>query len=184
MPLFRPGLLDGCAIALAGDVPGAVRAVLDSLGAALPSLAQAEAAEEEELRARASALAPLDALVCASAGVSTTTTDAVGQIERQWLLIRATALGAFLPRGGGRIVLLAPAQGGGARTAAAAHENLARTLSVEWARHAITVTAIVPNASTSDDQLAALVAFLCSPAGAYYSGCRLELGSIDERRSS
>jgi len=58
-------------------------------------------------------------------------------------------------------------------------ENLARTLSVEWARHAITVTAIAPGAATSDEEVAGLVAFLLSPAGDYYSGCRFELGAVE-----
>jgi NAD(P)-dependent dehydrogenase (short-subunit alcohol dehydrogenase family) len=62
------------------------------------------------------------------------------------------------------------------RASAAALENLARTLSVEWARFGITTVAVVPSATTSDHELAQLVAFLCSPAGAYFSGCRLDLG--------
>src|ERR671934_252664 len=44
-------------------------------------------------------------------------------------------------------------------------ENLARTLSIEWARHAVTTVAIAPGASTSAGELAALVAYLASPAG-------------------
>jgi NAD(P)-dependent dehydrogenase (short-subunit alcohol dehydrogenase family) len=56
-------------------------------------------------------------------------------------------------------------------------ENLARTLSVEWARHAVTVTAITPGTSTDESQLATVVAFLLSRAGDYFSGCRLDLGA-------
>ena len=60
-------------------------------------------------------------------------------------------------------------------------ENLARTLSVEWARFGITTVAVVPGAGTSDDQLAQLIAFLCSPAGAYYSGCRVDVGLVERQ---
>jgi NAD(P)-dependent dehydrogenase (short-subunit alcohol dehydrogenase family) len=52
---------------------------------------------------------------------------------------------------------------------------MARTLSVEWARHAITVVAIAPGDGTAGGQVGALVAFLSSPAGDYYSGCLLDL---------
>jgi NAD(P)-dependent dehydrogenase (short-subunit alcohol dehydrogenase family) len=53
---------------------------------------------------------------------------------------------------------------------------VARTLSIEWARYAITATMIAPGAASGDGDVAALVSFLCSPAGDYYSGCRFELG--------
>ena len=66
-----------------------------------------------------------------------------------------------------------------AEAARAALENLARTLSAEWARYGITVTAIAPGRSTTDDEVASLVAFLTSVAGDYYSGCRFELGAIE-----
>ncbi len=57
-------------------------------------------------------------------------------------------------------------------------ENLARTLSVEWARFAVRPVAILPGAATSSAEVAELVAFLVSPAGAYYSGCAFELGAV------
>ena len=57
-------------------------------------------------------------------------------------------------------------------------ENLARTLSVEWARYGITAVAITPGTSTTDAELAELVCFLASPAGGYFSGCRFDLGSV------
>ena len=66
-----------------------------------------------------------------------------------------------------------------AQASRAALENLARTLSVEWARYGITATAITPGAATTDEQLAELVCFLVSPAGDYFSGCRFSLGVIE-----
>ena len=59
----------------------------------------------------------------------------------------------------------------------AALENLSRTLSVEWARYEVTVVTVALGAGTTTDQVAELVSYLCSEAGAYLSGCRLELAS-------
>ena len=78
------------------------------------------------------------------------------------------------------MVLLAPAAGAGtfAPAAADALENLARTLSVEWARHEITAVMVAPGPGTTVQELATLVAFLVSEAGGYLSGCRIELGAV------
>jgi NAD(P)-dependent dehydrogenase (short-subunit alcohol dehydrogenase family) len=97
-------------------------------------------------------------------------------LQASWDATRALANAAFLPDGrGGRIVLLAPADGAEHATAAAAGlENLARTLSIEWARFAITTVAIAPGAGTAGGELATVVAYLASPAGAYFSGCLLD----------
>jgi hypothetical protein len=77
-------------------------------------------------------------------------------------------------------VLLTPRTSAGehATAARAALENTARTLSIEWARFGITTTAITPGPATPDAEIAALVAFLVSPAGEYFSGCRFELGVV------
>jgi NAD(P)-dependent dehydrogenase (short-subunit alcohol dehydrogenase family) len=77
------------------------------------------------------------------------------------------------------VVLVAPAARAGAfaRAAAAALENLARTLSVEWARHGVTAVAVTRGERTTDRELAELVCFLVSVAGDYFSGCRFDLGS-------
>jgi NAD(P)-dependent dehydrogenase (short-subunit alcohol dehydrogenase family) len=99
-------------------------------------------------------------------------------LEQAWNVTRAVVNLAFLPSAaGGRIVYLAPAGGRGehADAARAGLENLARTLSVEWARHAITVVTIAPGPATTAGELAALTAYLASPAGAYFSGCLLDL---------
>jgi citronellol/citronellal dehydrogenase len=96
-----------------------------------------------------------------------------------WNLTRAVANLAFLRRAdGGRIVYLAPAHGAGehVQAARAGLENLARTLSIEWARHAITAVAIAPGPGTPAGEVAAITAYLASPAGAYFSGCLIDLG--------
>jgi NAD(P)-dependent dehydrogenase (short-subunit alcohol dehydrogenase family) len=100
-------------------------------------------------------------------------------LEASWNITRALVNIALLPkRAGGRIVYLAPARGSHehADAARAGLENLARTLSIEWARYAITAISIMPGRATSAGDVASLVAYLASPAGAYFSGCRLDLG--------
>jgi NAD(P)-dependent dehydrogenase (short-subunit alcohol dehydrogenase family) len=92
--------------------------------------------------------------------------------------IHAVASAAFIPSPRpAAIVLIAPRTGDGAHATAvrAALENIARTLSIEWARFAITTTAITPSPDTSDEEIATLVGFLVSAAGGYFSGCRFEL---------
>jgi NAD(P)-dependent dehydrogenase (short-subunit alcohol dehydrogenase family) len=81
---------------------------------------------------------------------------------------------------GGKILLVAPAADAGdhAEAVRAGLENLARTLSVEWARYRITVTAIAPGAQTSAEEVAQLVCFIASRAGDYFSGCRFSLGLV------
>jgi NAD(P)-dependent dehydrogenase (short-subunit alcohol dehydrogenase family) len=98
-------------------------------------------------------------------------------LDGAWNLIRAVAGAHWIGHdGGGRLVVIAPHAGDPvARPAAAGLENLVRTLSTEWARHAVTTVAVLPGASTAPGELEALVAFLASPAGAYFSGCALRL---------
>jgi hypothetical protein len=72
------------------------------------------------------------------------------------------------------IVLLAPAPKDAHHEAARAGlENLARTLSIEWARRNIRTVTILQGADPH--ATAELVAFLASKAGAYYSGCAFTL---------
>jgi|HubBroStandDraft_2_1064218.scaffolds.fasta_scaffold00580_10 3-oxoacyl-[acyl-carrier protein] reductase len=117
-------------------------------------------------------------------------------LDTSWTVTRAVVNRAFLPdRRGGRIVYLAPARDAGAHAdaARAGLENLARTLSIEWARHGITTIAIVPGTSVTAGtstpaltatsarhkavvgEVAALTAYIASAAGAYFSGCLLDL---------
>jgi NAD(P)-dependent dehydrogenase (short-subunit alcohol dehydrogenase family) len=110
----------------------------------------------------------------------------IDALEASWRVTRAVVNAAFIAGGGGgRIVYLAPPTAGGDSVGAAAPahadatraglENLARTLSIEWARYGITPVSIASGPSTSPEQLAGVVAYLASPAGAYFSGCQLDL---------
>jgi NAD(P)-dependent dehydrogenase (short-subunit alcohol dehydrogenase family) len=197
--LLRPGLLDGLAVAVAaaaeiplvasgGGVGAAVKAAASELGAAVAAvpLSIEESPEMEELATEASVrtalerLGSLHALVIDGASLFATPPGRDGLIAclaLAWNAARATATQAFLPgHAGGRIVLLAPPAGREyAAPAAAGLENLARTLSIEWARHGITAVAVAPGAETSADELATLVCYLLSPAGAYFSGCLMDL---------
>jgi citronellol/citronellal dehydrogenase len=115
----------------------------------------------------------------ADAGASAAARQAlIACLDASWNVTRAVANRAFLPESrGGRIVYLAPPADAGehADAARAGLENLARTLSIEWARHSITTVAIAPGAVTASGEVAALTAYLASPAGAYFSGCLLDL---------
>jgi NAD(P)-dependent dehydrogenase (short-subunit alcohol dehydrogenase family) len=126
----------------------------------------------------------LDLLVVDGAGLFAQAGEAgaraalVACLDASWNVTRAVANRAFLADDrGGRIVYLAPSPDAGehADAARAGLENLARTLSIEWARHAITTVAIAPGAATAPGEVAALTAYLASPAGAYFSGCLLDL---------
>ena len=102
-----------------------------------------------------------DVLVCAT-----------GDLDAAFIATRAVAGAWIAAERGGKVVLIAPRDDAPQR---AALENLARTLSIEWSRYAITPTAILPGAATTDAEVAQLVAFLASPAGDYYSGCAFTL---------
>jgi NAD(P)-dependent dehydrogenase (short-subunit alcohol dehydrogenase family) len=106
-------------------------------------------------------------------------------LDASWNVTNTVANRAFLgEEHGGRIVYIAPPADAGehADAARAGLENLARTLSIEWARHAITAVAIAPGSvgperSAVDNarEVAALTAYLASRAGAYFSGCLFDL---------
>jgi hypothetical protein len=161
--LLRRGLLDGTTIAVTDEAAGAG---LRKLGAATPVLAPAFPLDDDALAAAAAQLDAVDAVVCDGQALF----DAAGggldglraAADGCFAAARAVANAAFIPAARGKVVLLAPED----PATAAALENTARTLSTEWARHGI-VTACVHARARSD----ALVAFLCSHAGDYYSGC-------------
>ncbi len=181
MMLLREEILRGRAIMAAGAVRVAVCEQLIALGASLERFD--DALDEERGAQWARSHAPLAGLVFDAAapfghGGSERLECA---LRRAWTAIRAVATGALIPAGeGGRIVLIAPSQTAGPHAGAvgAALENLVRTLATEWARYAITTTHIAPGATSSDADVATLVAYLLSPAGGYFTGCRFDLGVL------
>jgi NAD(P)-dependent dehydrogenase (short-subunit alcohol dehydrogenase family) len=176
--VLRSGLLGGRAVAVAGRPVPAVARALTALGAGVHELDPA--LDEDGAKDWAAGIAPVHALVFDAA----TTFGAGGQahldaaLEAAWVATRGVATGALIPAGAGKLLLVAPRPAGAwfASAARAALENLARTLSVEWARYGVTAVAIAPGARTTHDELAELVCFLVSPAGDYFSGCLFELG--------
>jgi NAD(P)-dependent dehydrogenase (short-subunit alcohol dehydrogenase family) len=175
--LLRPHLLDGRLVALGGgsDAFGPALAALGARPAPLPATL--------DERAMAAAVDPAtDALVHdLRPAFATGAGDALrAALDLAWVTVRAVANAAYIPHArGGKVTLVAPAPDAADPAAAgvrAAAENLARTLSIEWARHGIVSVAIAPGAGTGEPELAALAAYLASPAGDYLSGCRLALG--------
>jgi NAD(P)-dependent dehydrogenase (short-subunit alcohol dehydrogenase family) len=202
--LLRPGLLDGVRV-LVADAAEIAPAPAAATRDRRERLADAVASACAELGAHVSRWRPgdectadVDLLVIDGAG------PFAGAVEQErdgggsraalsacldgaWEATRAVANAAFIGAGrGGRVVYLAPAPapapaGGAAHDAAYADaaraglENLARTLSIEWARYSITLVAVAPGSQTSAGEVAMVAAFLGSPAGAYYSGCQFDL---------
>lgn len=195
--LLRPGLLEGVLLLLAGPPARASEAgfappvaqVCAALGASVATVAAG--VEESALDAAvADALGDtgaLDLLAIDGAGLFAERLARAGSghaalracLDGAWNATRAVVNHAFLkaPEPRGRIVYIAPPPGAGehAEAARAGLENLARTLSIEWARHRITPVTIAPGTDSSRGEVAALVAYLASPAGAYFSGCLLDL---------
>jgi NAD(P)-dependent dehydrogenase (short-subunit alcohol dehydrogenase family) len=181
---FVAGLLDDVRVAIAGAGGAAAqaRAELEALGAAVDELPAAVLADEDGAAAWARDRAPLHALLYDAEGdFGAGGGDALrAMLEQAWRAIRAIATGALIEAGApGRLLMVAPRPDAGrhAPAARAGLENLARTLSVEWARYGITAVAIWPARHTTDAELAQLACFLVSPAGGYFSGCRWELGA-------
>ena len=169
--ILREGVLAGTQIVVAGagELGAAVRERAAALGADVVERAIDPAGEEVAFEGSA------DVLVFD--GSETGGMQAV--LDGAWLTVRPVARAAMIDHGGGLVVLLAPRPGSPeAEAARAGLENMARTLSVEWARFAVRPVAILPGAATSPAEVAELVAFLASPAGEYYSGCAFTLGSV------
>jgi NAD(P)-dependent dehydrogenase (short-subunit alcohol dehydrogenase family) len=181
--VLRPGVLAGARIVVAGPAAGAVAARLRDLGAEVATLG-AELDDEDAVAAEVAGAGRVDVLVVVGAarfaagggglpGLRTA-------VDGGWNAVRAVANACWVPEGsgGGKVVLLAPAPGAGphAEATAAALENLARTLSVEWARFGVRTTAIRPGDEAAPADVAELVAYLASPAGDYFSGCALAVG--------
>ncbi|HZU61542.1 MAG TPA: hypothetical protein VE983_11285 [Solirubrobacteraceae bacterium] len=180
MRVLAPGLLEGRSIAVAGGVPETVAVSLAELRARVERLDGAELGDQE-VGEWARSRGPLHALVYdgGSAFAGGGPQALLAMMQQAWSAVREVAVGALIDGGDpGKIVLLGPRPqaGPGASAGRAALENLARTLSVEWARHNVTVVMVAPGASTQESELAEVICFLCSLAGDYFSGCRVELG--------
>ena len=203
--LLRAGLLKGASLMVAravgvarGEHPpcfaDAIAHECERLGASVArcDLTRAQDTEQATLdalaRAEAVDLLAVDAdslFARAAEGASPHAGRAALQecMQCTWELTRALANAAFIERQRpGRILFVAPRDDGEqgelaqhARAARAALENLARTLSIEFSRYALTTVAIAPARRTSAQEVAALVAYLASPAGAYFSGCVMDL---------
>jgi NAD(P)-dependent dehydrogenase (short-subunit alcohol dehydrogenase family) len=180
---FRDQLLDGHRVAVAGEGGALIVAKLVSLGAGVEAMPEQLLLDEEAAAAWARGRAPLRALVF-DAGQSFGEGGGrrlQASLELAWRAARAVAVGALIEgEPPAKLVFVGPRPSAGAHAepARAALENLARTLSVEWARYAITAVAVTPGAVTGDAEVADLVCFLISEAGEYFSGCRFELGRV------
>jgi NAD(P)-dependent dehydrogenase (short-subunit alcohol dehydrogenase family) len=154
--VLRPGVLAGVRMAVAG-----AGVVGDAVAARALALGASVGVEGE-----------LDVLVWDGTGSS-----GRAALDGAWDAIQPAVAGGLA--GGGLIVLLAPPPGDAhAEAARAGLENMARTLSIEWARLGIRPVAVLPGEPAD---VAELVAFLASPAGAYYSGCLFDLGNVNPR---
>jgi NAD(P)-dependent dehydrogenase (short-subunit alcohol dehydrogenase family) len=180
--MLRAGLLEGTVVATAGGA-GHVAAACAALGATTVVL-QADADDDEALAAVAAGLGPVDTLVCDAAAPFAAAGGGIEGVRvglgRSWSATRAVTNAIWRPGDGGRLVLLGARPRDGAHAAAlgAALENTARTLSVEWARYGIRATAILPGDATSDEDVAGLIAYLASSAGAYFTGCAFAMGVL------
>lgn len=184
--LLRPGLLQGASLLLAGPptpLGAAVEEGFTALGARVSTClpdGEDEAAIDAAVAGVLAKAGSIDMLVVEGAGLFGDGSPGALRacLDAVWNVTRAVVNAAFIvdrdpPTR--RIVYLAPSADAGehASAARAGLENLARTLSVEWARHDINTIAIAPGSTTSAQEIAALVAYLASPAGAYFSGCLL-----------
>jgi NAD(P)-dependent dehydrogenase (short-subunit alcohol dehydrogenase family) len=176
MELLRTGLLEGVRFVVAGGAqPGPLAASAaaraGALGASVRTLSVDPFGDEPAPGERADTLLwDGEGAFAAASGV-----DAVRAcLDGAWLAVRPVATQAM--RDGGLVVLLAPAPGDAhCEAARSGLENLARTLSIEWARFGVRPVAILPGPGSAEADVAELVAYLASPAGAYYSGCAFTL---------
>jgi NAD(P)-dependent dehydrogenase (short-subunit alcohol dehydrogenase family) len=197
--VLRPGLLDGvrAVLATAEDAPSgqaplaaATERRLAELGAVVarcPLRPSPDPGGDEAMQALAanalSSSGGADLLVLdgpALYGAAEGEHALLACMQASWDVTRAVANEAMLERDGGLVVLIAPPPGAGehAEAARAGLENLARTLSIEWARFATRAVCLAPGDQTGAGEIAELVCWLASRAGSYFSGCLLDLRGV------
>ena len=178
---FAPELLDGCRVATVGPAGTEIVGRLRALAATVDELGEPALLSEDDAAAWVRVHAPGALLFDARAGFGAGGAERLADtLELAWRAARAVATGGLIEADRpGRLLFVAPLPDAGPHACAtrSALENLARTLSVEWARFQITAVALTPGAITTDAELAELVCFLLSPAGGYFSGCRFDLGA-------
>jgi len=169
--LLREGLLEGLTVLAAPRTTAADACA--ALGAQVDAL-ETDLLDEAATLAAAEGMAPDVVLVDAAPlfGAGGDAALRVG-LDGTWSAIHA----AFSAQRAGLVVVVAPRPDAGpmAHALRAGLENLARTLSIEWSRYGWRTVTILPGPGTSDAEAAEVVAYLASPAGAYYSGCALTL---------
>ena len=173
--LLRPALLDGLHVLVAsGEPPSrfgeAVNARCAELRARLHRLVVDPTGDEGSPRP------DTDVLVWDGASLA----GPRDVLDGAWLAVRPVARAAWIDPGrpGGKLLLIAPPPGdAGAEAARDGLENLARTLSIEWARYGIRTAALLPGPATDPAEVAELAGFLASRAGDYYSGCHFRMGA-------
>ena len=172
--LLRPGLLTGTSVLLASAEPPsrfgeAVAQRCATLGAHMGRVVVDPTGDEAERREG------IDVVVWDGASLA----GPRDVLDAAWLALRPTAKAMIDADTGGKLVLIAqPPSDAAAEAARAGVENLARTLSIEWARYGIRTAALLPGEPTEPDEVAELTAFLASRAGDYYSGCTFDLGAV------
>lgn len=189
LDVLRPGVLEELTLCVVGDGAGE-RERAAALGARVVTV-DGDLADEDAVAVAVGALGHIDVLVVDAASAFADAGGGMAGLRRAvddgWNVVRAVVNASWVAEGdqdggtagGGKVVFLAPATDAGehANAVGAALENAARTLSVEWARFGVRITAVRPREGASDDERAELVAFLASPAGDYFTGCSFYPGA-------
>jgi NAD(P)-dependent dehydrogenase (short-subunit alcohol dehydrogenase family) len=192
--VLRPGLLDGIGVLVHPGRTGedrwpfaeGVRDACARLGARVH-----DCGGDGELDERVAGLlergAKIDLLVFDGAGLFADRLNggvdperALGEcLQMAWDITRALVNLVLVNDREGRIIYLAPDATCGeyALGVRAGLENLARTLSIEWARRAITAVTVATGSHSGAGEVSALIAYLASPAGDYFSGCLFDLAA-------
>lgn len=197
LDVLRPGVLEGLTVCVVGDGAGERERAI-ALGARVVTV-DGDLGDEDAVGLAVGALGHIDVLIVDAASEYAEAGGGMAGLRRAvddgWNVVRAVVNAGWIkdaeaaeaaaeeddspPRGGGKVVFLAPVSDAGehANAVGAALENAARTLSVEWARFGIRITAVRPRAGSALDERAELVAFLASPAGDYFTGCSFYPGA-------